>query len=248
MNPIQPYEQNFSIYSYLVDIKLDLTLSNLMCFFQEVAWAHSNREDAGWKFLQSKEMFWALIKFYLKIHRMPQWEEKIKVRTWAKATKQIIYPRDFEVVDESGNLLVAATSDWVILDKKNFRPQKNILQEEEKMILDRFAIQENIPKIPKINFSEEEGGCKSVLYSDIDMNQHVNNTRYLMWAIDDYDPDFIQTHSMTTCCIHYLSQTKLGTQYAIKREEIAHNQFVTTIFTKNDGRELCRIQMNWKRR
>lgn len=239
------YEQKFHIYSYLVDSDLSLTLPHLMCLLQEVAWAHSNKVNVGWDFLQSQNMFWALTKFYLKIHRFPKWEETISIRTWAKAVQLIIHPRDFEVLDEQGNVLIAATSEWVILDKTDFRPQRNVFDNESKMIEQREAVEGRIPKIPKVHLAENVT-FQPVVYSDIDMNQHVNNTRYLMWAINHYPVDFLSTHEVSECCIHFIAQAKIGMLYGIQPQEIDHNQWVSSIVSSQELLELCRIQLNWR--
>lgn len=238
------YEQKFYIYSYLVDDKQFLTLSYLMCFLQEAAWAHSNNVNVGWSFLQSKNMFWALTKFYLHIERLPKWEEEIFVKTWAKPVELIIHPRDFEVFDSNGNSIIKASSEWVILDRTNFRPQKHVFDDEDRMIASIHAIETKIPKVQKLDLNDASVFNK-VLHSDIDMNQHVNNTRYLTWAIDEYDPQFVQNHNIKTCVINFVSQATIGEKYAIKKTEIAPNQFVSTIVSEEGLKELCRIQLNW---
>ena len=90
------YEQTFKVYSYFVDDNRKLILSNLMYFMQEAAWAHANNNQFGWHFLQTKNMFWALVKLHIHIERMPEWNESIHLKTYLKVAlmKQpiLIYP------------------------------------------------------------------------------------------------------------------------------------------------------------
>lgn len=239
------HEQSFKIYSYLVDDNRHVTIPNLMYFMQEAAWAHSNSNQIGWHFLQTKNMFWALVKLFIKIERIPQWNEIIRIKTWGRPPESIIYPREFEVFDEDNKRIIAATSAWVILDKEQFKLQKIDLENKKEIMVDRCVMDSRIPKISRQDL-EGESIYSSVLYSDIDMNKHVNNTRYLLWALDEYGYEFHQHHRIKTCNVHFITQTKFGQHYAIKRSQIAPNTFVSSIFTRDNAMELCRIEIEWE--
>ncbi len=239
------YEQTFKVYSYFVDDNRKLILSNLMYFMQEAAWAHANNNQFGWHFLQTKNMFWALVKLHIHIERMPEWNESIHLKTWGKNPELIIYPRDFEIFDEEGNRIIAATSAWVILNKENFKPQKVTPENETNMILDKHAIQGKIPKIPKIDIPSSNIYHR-VLHSDIDMNKHVNNTRYLMWILDEYGHNFHQQHVLKTCNIHFISQAKYGDEYSIVKKQTAAHSYISSIFSRQGNTEVCRVALDWK--
>ncbi len=239
------YEQSFQIYSYFVDDNRKLALFNLMYFMQEVAWAHSNNNQFGWHFLQKKNMFWALVKLYIHIERMPEWNEQISIKTWGKTSELIVYPRDFEVFDEKGERIIIATSAWVILDKENFKTQRVIPENNKDIILDEHVIQGKIPKIPKIDIHFSNDYHK-VLHSDIDMNKHVNNTRYLMWILDEYGHEFHQQHTLKTCNIHFISQTKYGDKYYIERKQVANYSYISSVFSLQENIEVTRVALDWK--
>lgn len=240
------YEQEFKVFSYFVDDKRRLTLPNLMYFMQEVAWAHSNNNQIGWHFLQTKNMFWALVKLYIKIERMPQWNETIRIRTWGRPSEWVVYPREFEIFDKNDKRIIAATSAWVILDKEHVKPQMIQLDNEKRIVLDQCVLDSKIPKITKQDYTGKSEYFP-VLHSDIDMNKHVNNTRYMAWVLDEYGHDFHQTHKLISCNIHFMKQTKFGEYYGIQRNEIAPNTFVSSIFTRDESTELCRIELEWKK-
>ncbi|MBP7102935.1 MAG: hypothetical protein KBA86_06755 [Bacteroidales bacterium] len=246
MNTENIYEQTFTIYSNFVDDNRYLTMPNLMYFMQEVAWAHSNNNDIGWHFLQTKNMFWALVKLYIHIERMPQWNEPIRIRTWGRPSEWVVYPREFEVFDKEDKRIIAATSAWVILDKEHFKPQMIQLENEKGILFDKCVFDGKIPKITKQSF-EGETEYFPVLHSDIDMNKHVNNTRYMAWVLDEYGHDFHQHYRIKTCNIHFMKQTKFGEYYGLQRNEITPNTFVSSIFTRNQSTELCRIELEWKK-
>ncbi len=239
------YEQIFPIYSYMVDVNQYLTLPNLMSFMQEVAWAHSNNNDVGWHFLQSKNMFWALVRLYIEIERMPCWNESLRLKTWGRPMELISYPREFVGFDANNNCILKATSSWVILDKDDFKPQKIDIERTPAILHDEIVLQKRISKIPHLELYEPKN-YHSVLFSDIDMNKHVNNTRYLNWILDEYGFEFLQTHRIVSCNIHFMSQAQADTSYAIQREEKENLRFISSIFRSTPKQELCRVQIKWK--
>ncbi|MEG1556302.1 MAG: thioesterase [Bacteroidales bacterium] len=242
------FEKKIKIPSYLVDNQLNLTPTSLLSLMQEVAGEHSNLYNIGWYFLSQYHMFWALIKLHIKIERMPIWNEEILCTTWEKTHDFIIQPRDYEIFDSEGKLLIAATSSWVILDQEHGKPQKidhfrNIMREQQ----DIHAIVEKAPKINKIDLPEKERCVfKPVLHSDLDMNDHVNNTKYAQWLVDDMGHLFSQTHLLKELFINYIAQAKCGEYYAIQTEEKAPNNFISSIITQEESREICRLQTIWE--
>ncbi|NLJ83224.1 MAG: hypothetical protein GX330_08890 [Bacteroidales bacterium] len=239
------YEQEFKIYTYLIDDNCKLTLPNLMYLLQEVAWAHTNKNQTGWRFLQIKNMFWVIVKLYIQIDRMPEWNETIRIRTWGRPSELIIYPREFEVYDSENNRIIAATSAWVILDKEEFKIQQVNLQKDRNVMYDHHVLSKKIPKIPAVEYPIAPSFF-SVAYSDMDLNKHVNNTRYVLWAIDEYPYEFHKNHRLKTCNIQFISQAKHLDRITIQKKEISKNIFVSSVFTEDNQNEACRLMLEWE--
>ena len=51
---------------------------------------------------------------------------------------------------------------------------------------------------------------RSVRFTDLDVNNHMNNARYLDWAEDMLGPDFRQDHILRRATLCYLNEAKLG--------------------------------------
>ncbi|MDL2308666.1 hypothetical protein LJC53_03670 [Bacteroidales bacterium OttesenSCG-928-C03] len=247
MNDKNIYEQDFTIYSYLTDCNGYLAPKQLLSLMQEVAWAHVDKHNIGWDYLFQFNQFWALTRLHVKILRMPKWNEKIKIKTWGKLSEMLTHYRDHEVLDEDGNLIIAATSTWVILDFTTGRPQRvenlpTYLYVNEH----RNAIVENAPKIKRVSFAENERVFQPVLFSDIDVNQHVNNSFYLQFAIDALDFDYVKNHRVSEIFLNFTWQAKAGDCYAVQSSEIAPDDIVSFIFSKEEGRELARVRTKWE--
>lgn len=242
-------EHNLKIYSYLVDDEMNLSMPALFGLIQEISSEHVNKCNIGWQNLRKSNLFWVLSKIHIKIARLPKWSEEIIIRTWGKCHDLLVNPRDYEMEDNEGNLMMKATSSWVILDAENGKIKK-LDEFDDRLVYPKEkedAITTRAPKVPKINI-QEECNFNIVLNSDIDMNKHVNNAHYVQWALDSVDQLFRQTHHLVEVVINYLSQAKLGDYYGIISKHIAENEYITSIFSKEGNLEFCRIQSIWVKR
>lgn len=239
-------EHNLKIYSYLVDDEMNLSMPALFGLIQEISSEHVNKCNIGWQNLRKSNLFWVLSKIHIKIARLPKWSEEIIIRTWGKCHDLLVNPRDYEMEDNEGNLMMKATSSWVILDAENGKIKK-LDEFDDRLVYPKEkedAITTRAPKVPKIDI-QEECNFNIVLNSDIDMNKHVNNAHYVQWALDSVDQLFRQTHHLVEVVINYLSQAKLGDYYGIISKHIAENEYITSIFSKEGNLEFCRIQSIW---
>jgi acyl-ACP thioesterase len=239
-------EHNLKIYSYLVDDEMNLSMPALFGLIQEISSEHVNKCNIGWQNLRKSNLFWVLSKIHIKIARLPRWSEDIIIRTWGKCHDLLVNPRDYEMEDNEGNLMMKATSSWVILDAENGKIKK-LDEFDDRLVYPKEkedAITTRAPKVPKIDI-QEECNFNIVLNSDIDMNKHVNNAHYVQWALDSVNQIFRQTHRLVEVVINYLSQAKLGDYYGIISKHIAENEYITSIFSKEGNLEFCRIQSIW---
>jgi medium-chain acyl-[acyl-carrier-protein] hydrolase len=58
---------------------------------------------------------------------------------------------------------------------------------------------------------------KQVSYSDLDLNQHVNNTRYVEAILDCYPPEHHCSHKIVRMVFSFQSKSKFGDRLAVYR-------------------------------
>lgn len=240
-------EEKITIQSYLTDNKMELTLPALFGLIQEISSKHVTQCGIGWENLKDKNLFWVLSKIKLSISRLPKWSETIILKTWGKLHDLVVEPRDYEMVDEQGNVLIKGTSSWVIIDSEKGKIQ-SLNKFEEHLIYpeNKDAFIERAPKVAKIEIAEQEPS-EHVRYSDLDMNQHVNNAKYIQWALDSISQVFRDKHNLKEAVVNYINQARYGDIYNVASVPIGINNYITTIFSANDKREFCRISSVWKK-
>jgi acyl-ACP thioesterase len=234
------FSREFHICGYDVDNNCRITISKLLSMMHETAWSHVSYLSKGWKELQDEGYFWALAKLHLKIYKLPKWNDKIRVETWAKERESIMFLRDYEVFDESGELLCCAISEWMLVD---YRLNKIVRLEKLNTHLnypkDRMAFEGRVPRLPRVDFPENPH-FQTVVLSDLDMNQHVNNASYVRWVVDQIPYNFYNTHDIKEVIINYVNQLKQGDKYCIAMQETTPQNFNTTLYGE-EGKEVCKV-------
>ena len=237
--------EKFRIPSYLADFKSQLRLDSLFMLLQEMSNKHASLLGVGWHNLQKNGFFWVITKMSLKIVRMPLWTENITLKTWVRISDTATSPREFEISDEQGNIIIAGSSVWAILDTKSNRPQRvsnfdsNFLQQEHEADCDKPR------KVKQIQLPETPEFLKKIELADIDMNMHVNNTHYILWAINTIPKNFYMTHSIKEIMVNFISQARFGEYYSVHTEEISDTEFISTIYSDQEKKEFCRIHSKW---
>jgi acyl-ACP thioesterase len=237
--------EEFKVHSYEVDLKRKASLETLCRFFQEAAWNHAEALGAGYSHLQQLKKFWVLSRLRLEIQRYPAWGETVTIRTWPRAAKSVFAWRDFEVVDGVGARLVGGTSGWLIIDTVSRRPQRM-----EKILpfvtglSDRRATTSDPEKLPGCEVQQTRMGV-AARYSDIDVNGHANNARYLGWLLDSYQVDFHRAHALRVVEVNFLGETVGGDQVVVGTQEIGFGDFCHSIAKLDGGEDVCRARMKW---
>jgi medium-chain acyl-[acyl-carrier-protein] hydrolase len=195
--------------------------------------------------------FWVLSRIYAVINKWPVWEDTIILKTWPNGTDKLFALRNYEVSYPDGQQIAAGTSSWLILDRTTKKVQR------PDSILSRFSPNlhtENseLRYASKIEPSRENGRISPLFrikVSDIDVNLHTNNVRYLKWASDSYDLDFIMNNEPLSAEINYLAESRFDEEIMIRTsvENVNGPFYNHSIFRTNDNKELCRIRIEWEK-
>ena len=238
-------EEKLIIPSYLADEQAQLSVTSLFKLLQEASDRHAALLGAGWFDLQDRGYFWVLTKMLVHINRLPKWQEEVLLRTWVRASEAATSPRDFEIEDTNGNLLVSARAIWAILDTEQGRPQRMDMFDVQFLPQERCALDHRPPKIGPLTLPETLPEAKTALYSDLDMNHHVNNAHYIQWAFDSFDENFQRSHQLTEIAVNFIAQAKLGDQYVVCSQPTTENSIKTTILSADHSTEFCRLLTTW---
>jgi len=109
------------------------------------------------------------------------------------------------------------------------------------------ALSRNAMKLEPVVSENQSKMLLRVRISDLDLNLHTNNVRYLKWVIDSYDLDFMINNVPLSAEINYLSESHYDDNISIMVSEGKENGniFDHSIMRTSDNTELCRVRIRW---
>ena len=203
------------------DRRNQITPSAILDLFQDAAGAHAVTLGCGYDSLSEKEMMWVLVRVRYKMYKQPSLFSRVTVKTWPLKPARLVFERDYEILDENGETLCVGSSEWVVVHavKRRFMSAEGLYNIGE--FCSRRAFGEKAPKLRE-TASEEDGFPFTPTFSDIDMNGHVNNTKYAAFLLNAAPPE--QGEEIKYLQIDY-------------RQELFAGENVT-LFVKRDGKAL----------
>ena len=240
------WSETFKMHSYEVDVKQLATIESLCQHFQEAAWNHAEALGVGYEHLRQQHKFWVLSRLLIKIERRPRWSESVALQTWPRLAKSVFAMRDFEMTDNAGVRLAAGASAWLVLDTTMRKPQR-----VDKLI-SGISITESRPALERDPAKLE--GCDSAMpsgeftvrYSDIDVNGHVNNSRYIMWLLDSYPLSFVLQNEVALVEVNFLGETVAGEKLSVMSKETQPNDYSHSVVQAKESKEVCRARILWR--
>lgn len=236
------WNETFRVHTYETDRLGNLSLPMLCGYLQESASLHANHLKWGYEDLGKQDQLWVLNAMWLKIHRIPHWQDEVQVATWPSGRQGLRYLRDFSVRDQQGHFCVSAATSWVIIDQEKRRPVRMNFEFEYPP---REKICESRPG--KIEVADSLDNVKEVqtTYDDLDIQNHVNNLRYIQWMMAAIPSDFRMDYDIDTFEINYLAETNINQSIQVLHRQMEPLQWVHEL-QNHEGKAVCRAVSQWK--
>ena len=238
------YEKEYKLTSSDVNKWQRLRTSTLMRWLQEAAIAHTEQLGMGREKTLDKGILWILTMQRVEVLRMPVYDEQILVRSWPGKTMHVFFPRYYEIVTkETGELLLRASALWMLLDQKT---RRFVFPENAGIVIEGTECGREIalPTAPKgLPLTEEKPFA--VPFSYVDLNGHMNNTRYFDLA-DDLLPFEQEGRLLSAIAVEYQHEIREGQEAVLKW---GLNEDRTAAFlTGSDtvGTSLFRMRLDYK--
>ncbi len=175
--------------------KGELRIDSILKIFQEAAINHSGSIGFTTESYMGAGNIWMHNKNLFKIDAMPDFKQKIHVKTWSRGIDKFKGFRNYEIYAD-GQKCIAGSSIWIYLNIAKRRP----VRPSDEMIATYDS--ENVPvfddMIKTLKHIEPENitGENEITLrpSDIDVNGHVSNVMYgqfIETALQEYSVDIL---------------------------------------------------------
>ena len=237
MEPI--FKQNFKIDDVLVDRFGRLKSSAVLMLIQEASCHHSELLRLDYDTLNNQDLFWAISRHRVQITRLPSLGETITVETWPMPTTRGAYPRSVVAYDENGQECFRSVSLWVMMDKNS---RAMVVPKKSGIILagTTRGTELTIPSSLAPALSRNLGR-RTVCYTDLDRNGHMNNTRCMDWIADLLPSAFHRDHTLKDLTTCYLSEAREGDSLELHWDFLQENVAQVDAYRREDEDHETRI-------
>lgn len=183
--------------------------SAILLTMQEVGEDHAAALGFSRDFLVEHGMCWVLSRQKVQMREYPRYGDEIKVVTWPGALEELFFTRYFRFERPDGSLLGGAATAWVLFDIHTRRLLRPGALPGQVPVDDREQ-----PLFPLPGKLHMDGltqiAQRTVSYSDLDVNEHMNNASYADWICDVADFDRLCRHGLASFQINYINEGLQG--------------------------------------
>jgi len=220
---LKTYSREFTIASYQADVTARIKPSAILEIMQEMAGAHAELLDVGRSRLLPMNLAWVLTRVEVRMERYPLSGETITVEAFPMPNRRVFFPRYFIFRDAQGKQIGCAGSMWVVLDITTRKMANGAEIAGYLPNNSDLTAPMGMPATVEEIVGEGSEMTRIPVYTDLDMNGHVNNTRYLDWCCNALGIETMRDNAMKNFAVNY-------------NQEILPGQEVRTVLHREGGR------------
>ncbi len=231
------YEEQITTRWHDTDATLTVRPSQQLVYMQEMAFRHLDSVGRNLDRLRYEEQLaFILTRLTLNFYRPMQPMQTVTAQTWVAEGKGLNFPRYFRLINAAGETAAEASSSWVLIDLQTHMPVRANSFDYG------FGPEQPLPFSTPRRFVVPdhmiEVGARRIVYSDIDYNGHMNNTRYPD-MVCDYLPEGT-VPCIQTMHLEFAKEAKFGSILRVMRGERQTEQGKAYLIqTLNEAGEIC---------
>ena len=192
--------------------------------------------------LEEYNLVWIITDYDIEVVRLPRFAEEITIETEALSYNRLFCYRRFTIYDEAGKELIRMMATFVLMDRDS---RKVHAVEPEIVAPYQSEFDKKLIRGPKYESLEEPiSKDYHVRFYDLDMNGHVNNSKYLDWIFEVMGADFLTQYIPKKINLKYVKEVRPGgvitSSYALNGLESNHQ-------VTSDGDINAQAKIAWQR-
>ena len=209
--------------------------SSILETMQEISGAHCQAMGIGREELEKQGIAWVLSRIKVIVSRIPVIGEKLTIGTYPIPSRHGMYLRSCIFRDVHGEEIGRATSLWTLMDIEARRITRSSYVDERHSIAHTLRPATPLPTSVKPLNAEAIVETLTPKFSDFDLNQHVNNTKYFDWCCNALGMEIMQQYQIMDFDVNYDSEISEGC--TVRTElRIDSDQFTYCGFGSDDRR------------
>ncbi len=203
--------EEMAVPSFATDVNNRMTPVFFMQVLEEFGSQHAKQFGMGYEDLLKENLVWVVSRLHIRFVKPVNWEDRLVFSTWHMGQEDgLFFRRDAMMADLDGEPLVVATTGWLLLDfsTRAMVRHSNFVSRPDTFCLEK-AIVEPAPKLRiPAGVQMQHIYTHRVRMSDLDHNQHVNNTRYARFSLDAIPEDVMRERSIKDFYINFVHEAQ----------------------------------------
>ena len=205
------YTEKFELRACNCDMSGTWKPSSILEIMQETAGAHSRIFGLGRDVMDAMNIAWVVSRLTVKFDRVPRVNEQLTVETYPTPNRHLFFPRTHIFRDGSGAQIGCANSLWLLMDITERKATSSAEVLAHMPDNTGMPIPAGMPATVKALEAEIQKGSIVPAYAEIDMNRHVNNTKYMDWCTNALGIDVMSEYLITAFDVNYDAEILPGT-------------------------------------
>ena len=191
--------------------------------------------------LENYNLVWIITDYDIKVVRLPRFAEEITIETEALSYNRLFCYRRFTIYDETGQELIHMMATFVLMNRDS---RKVHAVEPEIVAPYQSEFSKKLLRGPKYQSLENPISMDyHVRFYDLDMNGHVNNSKYLDWIFEVMGADFLTQYIPKKINLKYVKEVRPGgvISSAVERTGLESEHEITS-----DGSTNAQAIITWQ--
>ena len=236
------YQMNMKIPFDMADMNGHIKLPDVILLSLQVSGMQSIELGVSDKtILEDYNLVWIITEYEIEVVRLPRFAEEITIETEALSYNRLFCYRRFTIYDEAGQDLIHMMATFVLMDRDS---RKVHAVEPEIVAPYQSDFDKKLIRGPKYESLEEPiSKDYHVRFYDLDMNGHVNNSKYLDWIFEVMGADFLTQHIPKKINLKYVKEVRPGgvITSAVERTGLESKHVITS-----DGATNAQAIITWQ--
>ncbi|XVF26693.1 hypothetical protein REPUB_Repub14bG0040100 [Reevesia pubescens] len=160
--------------------------------------------------MSKRDLVWVFYKMHIAVDRYPSWHDVVQVNTWIYESGKNGLGVDWTFSDlKTGNTLILASSLCMMMNKKTRKLSKFIKEARMEIkpyfMPNCYPMVENRRKLQLIDIDTADSIrlALSPGWNDLDVNQHVNNVKYIEWIFEGAPSSIMESHQLSSISLEF---------------------------------------------
>ncbi len=218
------------------------SLCSVAEYLQESAFRNSSFLNLGMEAFQGTPLAWVLARLAIYVRHYPRNGDAVSVETWFVGLQGRFGNRFFRLRDENNMVIACALSTFALFDleKRHIAKWPEFIEARMPpegpcpIEYQRRKIEKPLLGMPQAPFQPRLG--------DLDLYNHVNNTKLIEWALSALSPDVRHPFQPKAVDVVFRNECRLQDLVQAEVEQVCEKA-VSVLLKTSEGKELIRAHV-----